>query len=194
MSGMLERSIAAADGYRLCARLFLPSTVATGAVLLVPAMGVPQSHYTALARWLAERGYAAATFDYRGTGRSRPPRLRGLSADILDWARLDCDAVLTALEAQAPGRPLSWIGHSLGGQILPFVPGHQRLAKAILIASGNGYWRQNAAPLRRRVWLLWYLIAPLAVSLAGYFPGRRLRMVGELPGRLTQAPAAPAAD
>mgnify|MGYP003477633532 CR=1 FL=1 len=31
-----------------------------------------------------------------------------------DWARLDCAAMIDALP-----RPLYWIGHSLGGQILP---------------------------------------------------------------------------
>ena len=35
--------------------------------------------------------------------------------------------------------------------------------------------------LRSRAWWLWYVIAPLAVRVFGYFPGRRLRKVGDLP-------------
>jgi predicted alpha/beta hydrolase len=83
---------------------------------------------------------------------------------------------------RAPGVPLYWIGHSLGGQILPFVPNRERLAKAITIAAGSGYWIENAVPLRRRVWFLWFFVAPLLTSLFGYFPGAKLGMVGDLPG------------
>jgi predicted alpha/beta hydrolase len=82
---------------------------------------------------------------------------------------------------RAPAAPLYWIGHSLGGQILPFVPNLQRLAKALTIACGSGYWLENAPPLRRRVWWLWFVVAPLTVSVCGYFPGSSLRMLGDLP-------------
>jgi predicted alpha/beta hydrolase len=78
-------------------------------------------------------------------------------------------------------RPLYWIGHSLGGQILPFVPNRDRVAKIVTVATGSGYWRENAAPLRRIVWWLWYVVAPLSLRLFGYFPGKRLRKVGDLP-------------
>lgn len=182
MTGTLGRqaTVTAADGHALAATFFEPAAP-RGAVLVVPAMGVPQSYYAAFARWLAAQGYAVTTFDYRGIGASRRGHLRDLRCDLLDWARLDCAAVLAAAAARAPGRPLYWIGHSLGGQILPFVPGHERVEKMITVATGSGYWRENAAPLRRRVWFLWFLVAPLAVRLFGYFPGRRLGMVGDLP-------------
>jgi predicted alpha/beta hydrolase len=51
----------------------------------------------------------------------------------------------------------------------------------ITIATGSGYWRENAAPLRRKVWLFWFVAAPIATPLFGYFPGKALRMVGDLP-------------
>lgn len=35
--------------------------------------------------------------------------------------------------------------------------------------------------MRNKVWLFWYLVAPLLTPLLGYFPGRRLGMVGDLP-------------
>jgi predicted alpha/beta hydrolase len=169
------------DGERLAARLFAPPAQATSAVLMVPAMGVTQSFYAPLAAWLAAEGCFVATFDYRGIGESRRGPLREVRADILAWARLDCGAMLDALGREAPGVPLCWIGHSLGGQILPFVPGHARLAKAVTVATGSGYWRENAVPLRYQAWWLWYVVAPVAIAAVGYFPGRRLRKVGDLP-------------
>jgi predicted alpha/beta hydrolase len=173
--------IQAPDGVEIDARFHVPPGALRGAVLLVPAMGVPQSYYEPLARWLSAEGYAALTFDYRGMGRSRRGPLRDEKADVLDWARLDCEAALNALAGEAPGAPLYWVGHSLGGQILPFVPSRERVAKAITVATGSGYWRENSSALRRRVWFLWYFLAPLTTALFGYFPGSRFGMVGDLP-------------
>ena len=89
--------------------------------------------------------------------------------------------MLRALAARAPGLPITWIGHSLGGQIVPFVHDRAGVAKVITIATGSGYWKENAAPLRRKVWLFWFVAAPIATPLFGYFPGKALRMVGDLP-------------
>lgn len=173
--------VVAADGTALAARIFQPAGAPRAAVLVVPAMGVPQSYYAAFAAWLADQGFLAATFDYRGMGASRRGPLRGLRADILDWARLDTAAALDALAARAPGVPLYWIGHSLGGQILPFVANRGRVAKMLTIGTGSGYWRENATPGRWLAALLWHVVVPLLTPLFGYFPGRRLRMVADLP-------------
>jgi predicted alpha/beta hydrolase len=174
--------LATADGHRIAARFQFPKGQAKGAVLIVPAMGVSQAYYAAFATWLVAQGFVVATFDYRGTGLSRAGALRGFRADIFDWAKLDCATMLDALAARVPGVPITWIGHSLGGQILPFVPNRERIAKAITVATGSGYWRENAAPLKYVVWWLWFFVGPLAVALCGYFPGKALRKVGDLPG------------
>jgi predicted alpha/beta hydrolase len=176
-----DLALVAADGEPLAARDFAPDGSARGAVLIAPAMGVAQDFYAPLAGWLAERGFRALSFDYRGSGRSRTRPLRGLDADVLTWARLDAGAALAALRARAGDVPLLWLGHSLGGQIVPFVPGHEAIARIVAVAAGSGYWRQNAPALRRKVWLFWWGAAPLLTPLFGYFPGRRLGMVGDLP-------------
>lgn len=178
---MIARKVITSDGVEISARFYGADAGSKGAVLVVPAMGTPQVYYESFATWLASRGFTVATFDYRGIGASRAGKLSGFRADILDWARLDCAAVMDALAAQAHDLPLYWIGHSLGGQILPFVPNHARLSKAVMVASGSGYWRENAVPMRRYVLWLWYVIAPIAVTLCGYFPGKALRKVGDLP-------------
>jgi len=177
----VREEITTADGRKIVASFFHPQGEASGLVLIVPAIGASQDYYAQFAAWLAAQGFVAATFDYRGMGLSRPRSLRGFDADILDWARLDCGAMVDAISARAPGKPLYWIGHSLGGQILPMVPNRDRISKVVTVACGSGYWRENAWPLRRRVWWLWYVLEPLTVRLFGYFPGRHLRKVGDLP-------------
>lgn len=176
----------AVDGVPLAARHFAPTGRARGAVLVAGAMGVPQTFYAPFATWLAASGYHALTFDFRGSGLSRHGTLRGLEADIVTWARLDATAALRALQDLASDMPLTWIGHSLGGQIVPWVPDHVELAKIITVVTGSGYWRDNSPPLRRKVWLLWFVAAPLGTAIAGYFPGRALHMVGDLPRGVIQ--------
>jgi predicted alpha/beta hydrolase len=176
-----DTTVTAQDGTPLAARFFAPSARTRGAVLIAGAMGVPQSFYAPFATWLAAEGYLTVTFDYRGMGRSRRGSLRDVDADVLTWAEQDTTAVLRALETRAGGAPITWLGHSLGGQIVPFVRERGSVAKVITIATGSGYWRQNAAPLKRKVWLFWWLAVPLATPLFGYFPGKRLGMVGDLP-------------
>lgn len=174
-------NITASDGYRLSGTQYVPDGDERGVVLIVSAMGVAQRFYTPVARWLAAQGWRVITFDYRGMGESRNGSLRDLKIDLQGWARLDCDAALGTAAAAAHGKPLVWLGHSLGGQLPAFTPGMHRVSRVITIASGSGYWRDNAWALKRRVWLLWFLIGPLATLWLGYFPGRRLGMVGDLP-------------
>lgn len=176
----MDVEIKAKDGFVLSARV-APSPEPKGAVLIVPAMGVPQSFYEPLARWLAAQGFTTMTFDYRGMGASRRGPLALLDATIFTWAERDVAAALDALAHYAPDVPITWLGHSLGGQIVPFVPNRERADKIITIATGSGYWRENAEPLRRKVWLFWFGAVPLATPVFGYFPGKMLRMVGDLP-------------
>ncbi|MDR1988965.1 MAG: alpha/beta fold hydrolase [Acidobacteriaceae bacterium] len=181
MTTVNQQSIMARNGCIIQAAFFRPDGESKAAALIVPAMGVSQSYYAAFAAWLAAQGYLVATFDYSGMGQSNNGDIRKLNLTIVDWARFDCDAMIDAISALAPNRRLYWLGHSLGGQILGFVPDRSRIAKAITIATGSGYWKENAPSLKRKVWWLWYVVAPLATRVFGYFPGKRLRKVGDLP-------------
>lgn len=168
----------------IVARRFDAEGTPRGAVLIAGAMGVKQAFYGELARWLAARGWQAMTFDYRGMGDSRPPHavrsLRGFAADLFDWAR-DMDAALAALASATPGVPLLVVGHSLGGQLAGMLQHRERIAGLVMLASGSGYWRDNAPPLKRKVHWFWHVMVPVGVALTGYFPGRRLGAVGDLP-------------
>ena len=178
--GPIACRVRSAAGHELAADFFRPEGDASGAVLIVPAMGVTQTFYAPLAQWLATRGYCVATFDYQGMGRSLLGKLSDVHANLIDWAA-DCAAMIDVLADEAPGRKLFWIGHSLGGQLLPLVANGRRLAKAVTISAGNGYWRYNSPGLKWRVLFLWYVVAPMALPFFGYFPGKRLGIVGDLP-------------
>lgn len=182
---MKKTTVVTSDGFELHATTFGDAVTCRGAVLIAPAMGVEQHYYAAFAQWLAEQGFFVATFDYRGMGHSRPAQyrrsLRGFEADVMTWATRDCAAMVDFVAGRVGDSPLLWIGHSLGGQILALVPNRQRVVAMLTVATGSGYWRENAAKLRMRVWWLWYVLVPVMLRLYGYFPGRRLRKVGDLP-------------
>lgn len=174
-------SAQATNGHLIGYTLYEPEKKPVAKVLIAPALGTEQRYYTNFASWLAEHGYLVATFDYSGTGKSRVEDIRSLDVDLLDWAKHDCLAMLRTLSDTSSPVPLYWLGHSLGGQLLGLTPETDRVYKAITIASGGGYWLDGPFALKFKVWWLWYVVAPLSIKLFGYFPGRKLRKVGDIP-------------
>lgn len=169
------------DGHRLVGHCYASRGPAKRALLLANAMGVPQRFYAKFAQWLSEQGMMVLTFDFRGQGESAPRSLKGFAADLDTWARYDLQAAVDWLQQHHPDLPKTFMGHSLGGQLFGMIRGHEAFDRMVTVASGSGYWRYNAAPLRYFVWLLWFVIAPVSMRVAGYFPGKRLRTVGDLP-------------
>jgi predicted alpha/beta hydrolase len=174
-----------ADGATLVGMRFMPPRPAIAVVLLPTAMGVKQDFYAPFAQFLAEQGLAVLSFDYRGMGRSVPAdfrkSLRGFRADLFDWAERDFNTALHAAKAWQPDVPLLLIGHSLGGQLPGLLPDSHLIDAIITVAAGSGYWRDNAPQLKRVVWFMWYFAVPLYTRLFGYFPGKKVRKVGDLP-------------
>jgi predicted alpha/beta hydrolase len=170
------------DGAALAARLYRPAGAPRAAVLIGGAMGVRQDYYRAFAEWLAAQGYLTLSFDYRGLGESLPRgrSLRGFDADLFDWAR-DTDAAVEALVREVGDVPLYIVGHSLGAQLPGLLAQRDRVAGLVSIAAGSGYWRDNAPPLKRVVLYFWHVLVPVATAVCGYFPGRRIGKVGDLP-------------
>ena len=166
---------------RLAVRHYEPAGAPRASIVIGGAMGVRQSFYEPFAQWLAQQGLRVWTFDYRGSGDSRNgASLRGFEADLFDWAR-DYEAVIDAAKAALPEQPLYLLGHSLGAQLPGFLQRPEQVDGLVSIAAGSGYWRENAPKLKRSILYFWFVLVPLATRLCGYFPGRRLKKVGDLP-------------
>lgn len=167
------------DGHPLAARRFDATGPARASVVIAPAMAVQQDFYSEFALWLAGEGFTVWTFDYRATGASLKGSMDGVNVSISDWLELDYDAVVR--HAAEEGRPVFAVGHSLGGQVAPLLPSRDHLAGLVNIAVGSGSMRHNRPVVRLRAPLLWYVLVPLLCPLYGYFPGRFLNVIGDLP-------------
>ena len=176
------------DGTVLQGMLYVPQGHFRRAVLVSGGLGIQQRFYASFASWLAQRGHLVLTFDLRGMGASRRPEhrrsLRGLDADMLTWARQDFPAAVQTLLGRAGSESISLIGHSLGVHHAAMTDADTQASinTVVSVAAGSGYWRDWASPSRRLAPLMLHLAAPVLTPLLGYFPGKALRMVGDLPG------------
>ncbi|MES2938763.1 MAG: alpha/beta fold hydrolase [Pseudomonadota bacterium] len=178
---MKPLALHSADGTELAAHVFEPAQgTPVGSVVIGGAMGVRQLFYAPFAKWLAAQGWRVTTFDYRGSGDSAPRSLRGFRADLFDWTR-DYEAAIDHAHTALPDAPLYLVGHSLGAQLPGLLTNQHKVSGLLSVAAGSGYWRENAARIRGLMPLFWFLIVPLATRLCGYFPGRKLRKIGDVP-------------
>ena len=170
----------ATDGYLLGATLFLPRGAKRHAVLINSAAAVPRKIYRGFAGYLARRGCAVLTYDYRGTGDSRqkalvgynqPRSLVGFNATMSDWAARDVTAAVAWMRQRYKDLPLNYVGHSFGGQALGLLPNNAEVARALLIAAQAGYWKLMASPERYRVYAMLNFIGTPLTRLLGYAPG-----------------------
>jgi predicted alpha/beta hydrolase len=170
----------ATDGYLLGATLFLPRGAKRHAVLINSATAVPRKIYRGFAGYLARRGCAVLTYDYRGIGDSRqksmvgfnqPKSLVGFKASMADWAALDVTAAVAWMRERYKTLPLNYVGHSFGGQALGLLANNTEVSRALLIAAQAGYWKLMASPERYRVYAMLNFIGTPLTRLMGYAPG-----------------------
>jgi predicted alpha/beta hydrolase len=173
-------TIPASDGYPLGATLFLPRGAKRHAVLISSATAVQRKLYRGFAGYLARRGCAVLTYDYRGIGGSRqvamegynrPKSLAGFKATMADWAALDVTSAVRWMRERYRGLPLGYVGHSFGGQALGLLPNNREISRALLVAAQAAHWKLMTSPERYRVYALMnYVGIPLTRAL-GYAPG-----------------------
>ncbi|MFB9949259.1 alpha/beta fold hydrolase [Rhizobium puerariae] len=170
------------DGIALGGRLWMAGAGGFhGSVVINPATGVPARYYHRYARFLARHGFDVLTYDYRGIGLSRPESLRGCGYRWRDWGERDFDAAVRFMHRRRRGGPLIVIGHSIGG----FLPGLAESAplvdRMLTVGAQYAWWGDYAAGRRLGLFVKWHVVMPVATALHGYFPGRRLGWLEDLP-------------
>lgn len=167
-----DTTITARDGRTLAATVFAPSEAPRGVVLVNSATAVPRKIYRGFTTYLAEQGFAAMSYDYRGIGGSRPETLKGFAARMRDWASLDVAGAIDHLRGVWPHLPLAVVGHSFGGQAVGLVPNNAEISRALFVAAQAGAWRLIHSPERYRVYLMMRVLGNSLARTLGYVPGR----------------------
>jgi predicted alpha/beta hydrolase len=175
--------ISCPDGVELSGHLWRAAGgVACGGVIINAATGVLARYYHRYARFLAAHGFDVLTYDYRGIGASAPQSLKTCRYRWRDWGEIDFDAALRFMGARRQAAyPIVVVGHSIGG----FLPGLAESAPLIdrMLTVGAQYaWRGDYAPRKLLALLFkWHFIMPIITAICGYFPGRKLGWLENLP-------------
>jgi predicted alpha/beta hydrolase len=150
--------------------------------LISAATDVPQRFYAAFARWLAQNGVDALTFDYRGIGASlRESHVRHCRALKQDWGQLDMPAALDWLRQRTGAGTVDLIGHSAGAQLVGLMPNHASIRRVLMVAASSGYVWGLRFPYSIAAYAYLRFFLPATARALGYSPGRAIGMGEDLP-------------
>lgn len=164
-----ELRIPAVDGVPLSASLWASgASPPTHTVVVASATGVRRGYYGAFAKWLAARGAAVVTFDYRGIGSSKDG---GANASMHDWGERDLAGVVAWAAREVGGGAVSVVGHSVGGQLVGLLPEPALVRSIVNVAAQSGDYRLWPLPARLAMAALFYGFVPGVTHAVGYLPG-----------------------
>jgi alpha-beta hydrolase superfamily lysophospholipase len=157
---MSDALLATTDGLVLRGRALPAHGEPLGAVAMVHGLGEHSARYEGLHQALNAAGFAVASADLRGFGRSPGPR-----GHINRWDdyRADTQAMLTLASSLAPGTPLFLFGHSMGGLIVLDYALQRPAGLAGVIASGPAL--VPAGPRRRTLEIIARVLSVIAPRL-----------------------------
>jgi predicted alpha/beta hydrolase len=148
---------------------------------VAPAAATTQKDYDSFSIFFQQLGYTVITFDYRGIGESAPAQLKGFNAGLQQWAVQDADAVIRFVKTSFQNQELIYIGHGIGGELIGLAQASQYIDRLVIVSSSlscKKLWNWKG---RLRITFM-KAIARLANKSVGYFPGKRLGFLGDLPG------------
>jgi predicted alpha/beta hydrolase len=152
-----------------------------GTVIINPATGVLARYYHRYARFLAANGYNVVTYDYRGIGLSRPADLKGANYRWREWGERDFEAALVFAKGAAAESPVLVVGHSIGGFLPGLAKNGSQIDRMLTVGAQYAWWWDYAPRQRLKLLLKWHVFMPAMTAVWGYFPGRRLGWLEDLP-------------
>lgn len=161
-----------------------PSVKPSAVIVVLCGAGIPAKRYRRMANFLAGRGAAVLTFDYRGIGESDGKRVRKIESGMERWAEFDAEAALSEARERFPNLPLGAITHSVSALLIGAAPSAPRISRLVFFGPHTGYWRDYGRRWRPLLYLTWHTFMPAVTLIFGYFPGRILGLGSNLPRRV----------
>lgn len=169
--------------YPLAYTQYLPETKPIKALLISSATAVHQNYYKKFAHYFAQHGFVCYTFDYSGFGASgnTADYLKTHQGGVKSWGAIDQKALVELIQQNHPTLKLVLVSHSIGGQLVGFNPQNTAFEKGVMVACQSGYWKAYRGIDQLRLWLFWYVFIPIFTPLFGYYPGKKIGLVDNLP-------------
>lgn len=171
-------------GHKVIAKRFSLTKNPLDVIIIASATGVKQNYYSLFAEFLSQKGYEVITFDYYGIGNSKKGEINKLNISATQWGANDLTAIIKYCKIKFPNNKLIVIGHSMGGQLIGLSPLGNQINKIILIASQSGYWRFWKGLGKIQMLFLWYIFIPTLSRIFGFFPGKKLGIMENLPKQM----------
>lgn len=160
-----------------------PETTLKKVLLISSATAVNQEYYKKFAHFCAEKGLITYTFDYSGFGGSgnETTYLKKHKDGVMGWGAIDQAAMVRLIKERHPDFGIVLVTHSIGGQVIGFNSQNTAFEKIVTVASQSGFWKTYHGIDRLRLWLFWYFFIPFFTPIFGYYPGRIIGIVDNLP-------------
>jgi len=167
-----EWTIWTSDGYPLSVTGYTHADSSLDAVLLInSALGVRQEYYRPFAQFMADKGYMAITYDYRGIGRSLSGHIKDAAISMLLWGTHDLTSFLDWIGDNYPQHRIQCVGHSVGAQLIGLAHNNHKIERVLSVGGQVGYWRFWQGLDRVKSWLNFFILIPILTQIYGYFPG-----------------------
>ncbi len=162
---------------RFCRRLDDPSAPV---LICMPAMGTRAAYYTPLADAVVQAGFQVVVGELRGQGTSSVRVQRGVRYGYHEMVTYDYPALFRAVADAFPHAPRYLLGHSLGGQVgMLYLSQEPHMAKGVvLVGAPSCHYRGWPFPVSLGM-LAGVHVAVAVSSVVGYYPGRRIGMLGD---------------
>ncbi|KAF9536919.1 hypothetical protein EC957_009418 [Mortierella hygrophila] len=105
-------------------------------------------------------------------GKKKKNPLVGFEATIVEWSTKDLPGVFNYVLQHFPDSPTLYVGHSVGGHILPGLDSYytRNLERVLFVSVTSAYWRHMNSPLF--TYWFFHMASPIVNRHYGYYPGK----------------------
>lgn len=178
---MKEITILTEDSCPIVLHLFSPEKSKGKLLLINSATGVKQQLYFSFAKYFAEQGFTAITYDYRGIGLSKPQKMRGFKASMRIWGTHDFKAVAAFINENFSDFKKYCLGHSVGALILGMNSDSKMFEKFIFVGTQDAYIGNLPKKVAVSAFFGFGIAVPVTSAIFGYFPAHWFGLGESLP-------------
>lgn len=178
---MQQLFLKTSDHNLISVTVFEPQNPNGKLLLINSATGVKQQVYFSFAKYFAENGFTAITYDYRGIGDSKPKKMNGFHATMRIWGTDDFKTVTDFIKKKYQNHQKFCLGHSVGALIIGMNENAHIFDKFIFVATQDAYIGNLKANIAASAVLGFGIAVPLTTKFFGYFPAHRFGLGESLP-------------